>query len=141
MREIDMPSGNPMPLAERPMRGLSFEQLDAFTAESIRAEAVGTFSPELPEGKSVVAIDIGGDSLTASVKKVMAGKLYELESLVDLYGVKNGSHYMNQLEAIAAIADQQQLPVGISFCGRSWPVSRCKICAGPNSIGACNLYY
>lgn len=107
---------NVLPLMEMEIPALLPEQIDAFTPESIHAQSEGALEIKLPEGRSVIAVDIGGDSLTAASIKVVDGELQHT-LLADLSDVKDGQGYMAALEGIADFAEEEQLTIGLSYAG------------------------
>lgn len=107
---------NVRPLVEAEVPLLLQEQIDAFTPEAMRVENIGQLEISLPEGKSVIAVDIGGDSLTASQVTVNDGKL-EHHILVDLSDVKEGVGYIEALEGLREYSVETGLAIGMSYAG------------------------
>ena len=118
-----------IPLTEREVPGLVSEQLSKFTRESIGAKEAQPIEIALPEGQSVLSVDIGGDSLVAAVVSVINGRLERGRNVVNVVGSKLGRDYLRRLEWAASYAKQYRLPVGISFAG---PVAGSKPQHGEN---------
>jgi predicted NBD/HSP70 family sugar kinase len=116
-------------------------QLRRFTIESLQVRPVRFFSARdvldaMRAGDagdaggpgSVIAVDIGGDKLTASVFSVCGRDLRRTEDLIARHG-NGGAGYLDALREVSEIARRREMPVGISFAG---PTEGTRLLAGPN---------
>jgi predicted NBD/HSP70 family sugar kinase len=111
------------------------EQLRRFTKETLRARPVRPFDVQevlrrihLCEGMTVLAVDIGGDKITAADFSVLHGRV-ELSNHVLTVQGDNGVGYLAALREVADSAQRRGIPVGISFAG---PISGTRLNAAPN---------
>lgn len=110
-------------------------QLDLYTRESLHVQEVGAFDPgaavrklEASEGKEVIALDIGGDTIAVTRYEVQDGALTPVIEIVS-GPTKAGKNYLSVMEGAALSAQGDNLPVGISFAG---PTEGIRPIAGPN---------
>ena len=111
------------------------EQLRRFTKETLRARPVRPFDVQevlrrihLCKGMTVLAVDIGGDKITAADFSVLHGRV-ELSNHVLTVQGDNGVGYLAALREVADSAQRRGIPVGISFAG---PISGTRLNAAPN---------
>jgi predicted NBD/HSP70 family sugar kinase len=84
--------------------------------------------PTEETGKSVLAIDIGGDKLIAARYDLHDGRLERKFDIV-VRRDEGGSRYVGMLTKLADLAHRARLPVGISFAG---PTDGTRLVAAPN---------
>ena len=119
----------------RPNSSLVPEQLGGFTIGSIRGKRVRGFDPRsslgglrASEGERVIAVDIGGDKLSASYFTVRGGRVLWTAELLVRQG-DGGAGYLTALAELAELARREGVAVGISFAG---PVAGTRLLAAPN---------
>lgn len=122
-------------LNERAIPGLLTEQLERFTVESLRAKPVRRFSAHrvlddlrANDDRTVVAVDIGGDKITASFVAVHGTTVQRSGDVLSRRS-DGGAGYLDALREVADAASALRAPVGLSFAG---PVDGTRILAGPN---------
>jgi predicted NBD/HSP70 family sugar kinase len=111
------------------------EQLHRFTRSSVRAKHVHSFDAQRSLdclrdfcGRTVLAIDIGGDKISASYFTVGGGALHPSGDVLTKHG-DDGAGYLDALRELSDLARSADLPVGISFAG---PTNGTRIVAAPN---------
>lgn len=122
-------------LLDRPRPVFAPEQLSGFTIEGVRGKQVRSFDPRSSLGglrtsdhEKVIAVDIGGDKLSASYFAVRDGRVARTSDLVTCQG-DGGAGYLEALAKLAELAERESVAVGISFAG---PVAGTRLLAGPN---------
>lgn len=80
------------------------------------------------DGERAIAIDIGGDKLSASYFTVRDGRVTRTADLLTRQG-DGGAGYLEALAEVAALAAGEGVAVGISFAG---PVAGTRLLAAPN---------
>lgn len=103
--------------------------------ESLRAKPVRSFDARRSadrlrnhDGKTVIAVDIGGDKISASFFTVADGTLRSSGNILTRHG-DDGAGYLDALYELRELARSRNLPVGVSFAG---PTSGTRIIAAPN---------
>ncbi len=111
------------------------DQLRHFTRESVRGERVRPFDPHslladllANEGEKVIAVDIGGDKLSAAWFAARGGRVSLAANLLMRQG-DGGAGYLTALTQLAELARRAGAQVGISFAG---PVTGTRLLAAPN---------
>jgi predicted NBD/HSP70 family sugar kinase len=111
------------------------EQIQRFTTKSLRAKRVRSFDARRSleslrgqHGKTVLALDIGGDKISASYFTVDEGTLRPSGNILTRQG-DDGAGYLDSIRELRDLARIRELPVGISFAG---PTSGTRIVAAPN---------
>lgn len=111
------------------------DQLRGFTIEGVRGKQARSFDPrsslvglQASDGENVIAVDIGGDKLSASYFAVHDGRLSRTSDLLTCQG-DGGAGYLKALAQLAELARREAVAVGISFAG---PVTGTRLLAGPN---------
>jgi predicted NBD/HSP70 family sugar kinase len=111
------------------------EQIQRFTRQSLGAKRVRSFDARRSldslrghHGKTVLAVDIGGDKISASYFTVDEGILRPAGNILTQHG-DDGAGYLDAIRELRDIARTRNLPVGISFAG---PTSGTRIVAAPN---------
>src|SRR5260370_10545474 len=122
-------------LGSRAIPALRPEQVRRFTPGSLRAKPVRRFDLEevlsglhALEGRTVLALDIGGDKIAASYYLICGGAIRDAGNVLTRYG-NGGSGYLDALIQLAELLSQRMIPVGISF---AWPIDGTRIIACPN---------
>jgi predicted NBD/HSP70 family sugar kinase len=122
-------------LCELPIPGLLPDQLREFTIESLRAKRVRHFNPHAllsglraSDGEKIIAVDIGGDKLSACYFIIRGGTVARAEEVLTCQA-DAGAGYLAALVAVSERARREALPVGISFAG---PVDGTRLVAAPN---------
>ena len=80
------------------------------------------------DGNEVIAVDIGGDKLTASYFTIRDGGVQRARDVLDRQG-DGGGGYLGALLEVSELALREKIPVGISFAG---PTDGTRLVAGPN---------
>jgi predicted NBD/HSP70 family sugar kinase len=111
------------------------EQLQGFTIHSLRAKRVRRFDPlgslvglRAANGKTIMAIDIGGGELSAAYFVVRDGDVRRTADIVAL-ARDGGMGFLTALRQLSELAKRDRLPVGVSVAG---PVDGTRLLAGPN---------
>jgi predicted NBD/HSP70 family sugar kinase len=111
------------------------EQVQRFTLETLRARSVRRFSARLAvevlqasTGKKLLALDIGGDKLSASYFRVRDGGMAHVGNEFSRHG-DGGVGYLQMLRDLSEDAQRECIPVGISFAG---PTEGTRLIAAPN---------
>lgn len=122
-------------LDEHSVPALLQEQVRRFTAESLRAKPVRPFDArsvidvlQATEGRSVLAVDIGGDKIAFSLFEVRDKAVRETGNVFVRKG-NGGEGYVDVLRQVSKLASLRHVPVGISFAG---PTDGTRPVAGPN---------
>jgi predicted NBD/HSP70 family sugar kinase len=122
-------------LCDLPVPGLLPEQLREFTIEGLRAKRVRSFNAHASltglrarDGERVIAVDIGGDKLSASYFAVRGGAVKRAGDLLS-WQADDGAGYLAALVALSERARREAVRVGISFAG---PVDGTRLIAAPN---------
>jgi predicted NBD/HSP70 family sugar kinase len=122
-------------LCELPIPGLLPDQLREFTIEGLRAKRVRRFSPQAllsglraSDGGKIIAVDIGGDKLSACYFIIRGGTVTRAEDVLTCQA-DAGTGYLAALLAVSERARRESVPVGISFAG---PVDGTRLVAAPN---------
>lgn len=122
-------------LNHRPVPPLLPEQLSRFTAEKMQARPVRDFDPHAAladlraaDGKAVIAVDIGGDKLTAAFFTIARGTIRRTRDVLSRQG-HGGAGYLSALLELGEIARREMIPVGVSFAG---PTEGARLIDGPN---------
>ncbi len=115
--------------------GLLPDQLREFTIESLRARHVRRFHPHASlsglrasDGGKIIAVDIGGDKLSACYFVVRGGTVKRAGDILSCQA-DDGAGYLAALVALSERARREALPVGISFAG---PADGTRLVAAPN---------
>lgn len=110
------------PLTQHEIPTLNESQLALFSPESIHASPVTTFDPlasskrlEELEGARVIAADFGADKGVTQLFIIRDGQLVPDDTYTDYVQGDHGNGYLASLEKTAAYAQQNNLPVGISW--------------------------
>src|ERR1700733_1991269 len=110
-------------LCELPIPELLPDQLRAFTIDSLRAKRVRHFNPHTllselraSDGGKIIAVDIGGDKLSACYFMIRSGTVTRAEELLTCRA-DAGTGYLAALLAVSERARREAVPVGISFAG------------------------
>jgi predicted NBD/HSP70 family sugar kinase len=118
-----------------PIPGLLPDQLREFTMESLRAKRVRHFNPHAllsglraSDGGKIIAVDIGGDKLSACYFAVRGGTVKRAGDVLSCQA-DAGTGYLAALVAVSERARREAVPVGISFAG---PVDGTRLVAAPN---------
>lgn len=121
-----------------PVPGLLPEQLREFTIEGLRAKRVRYFNAHASltslrarDGERVIAVDIGGDKLSASYFTVGGGAVKRAGDPLSCQA-DDGAGYLAALAALSERARREAVRVGISFAG---PVRGTRLIAAPNLPG------
>lgn len=127
-----------MLLNHRPVPPLLPEQVIRFTAETLHAKPVRDFDPRAAlaalraaDKKAVIAVDIGGDKLTATFFTVTDGAVRRTREVLSRQGY-GGAGYLSALLDVQETAVRKMVPVGVSFAG---PTEGTRLIAGPNLPG------
>jgi predicted NBD/HSP70 family sugar kinase len=122
-------------LPDMPRPVFAPEQLSGFTIEGVRGKRVRSFDPRsslgglrASDGEKAIAVDIGGDKLSASYFAVRDGRVSRTSDLLACQG-DGGAGYLKALTELADLARREAVAVGISFAG---PVTGTRLLAGPN---------
>jgi predicted NBD/HSP70 family sugar kinase len=122
-------------LNHRPVPPLLPEQVSRFTAETLQAKPVRDFDPRAAlaalraaDKKTVIAVDIGGDKLTATFFAVTDGAVRRTREVLNRQG-HGGAGYLSALLELRETARREMVPVGVSFAG---PTEGTRLIAGPN---------
>jgi predicted NBD/HSP70 family sugar kinase len=122
-------------LNANPVPALHREQVRRFTIQSLRARPARRFSAvdilddlRANGGKTVIAVDIGGDKITASFFDIRDAGLRRGDEIVSLRS-NGGAGYLDALRGVSEIARSTNSRVGISFAG---PSDGTRLIAGPN---------
>lgn len=122
-------------LNQRAVPALLPEQLRRFTAKALQARSVRRFDArevlaglQARDGSAVLAVDIGGDKLSASYFSVREGDVHRVSDVLTRQG-DDGVGYLDALREVGEFARRERLPVGISFAG---PTEGTRLLAGPN---------
>jgi predicted NBD/HSP70 family sugar kinase len=122
-------------LHDLPVPGLLPEQLEKFTIKNLRAKQVRHFDAHeslsdlrANGGGKIIAVDIGGDKLSASFFVVRAGRMERTEDVLSCQA-DGGAGYLAALVQLSELARREAVPVGISFAG---PVDGTRLIAAPN---------
>ena len=93
------------------------EQVKRFTMESLRAKPVRSFDARRSlgrlrnhDGKTVIAVDIGGDKISASFFTVGDGILRSSSNILTRHG-DDGAGYLDALHELRELARTRNLPV------------------------------
>jgi predicted NBD/HSP70 family sugar kinase len=122
-------------LNQRPVLSLLPQQLRKFTTETLQVKPVRAFNPHtalaalsVTDNKSVIAVDIGGDKITASFFTITDDAIQRTLEVLNRqsYG---GAGYLSALLEVRGIALREKVPVGVSFAG---PTMGTRLIAGPN---------
>jgi hypothetical protein len=110
------------------------DQLESFTMASVRAKRVRSFDARRSldglrgfQGRTVLAVDIGGDKISASYCTVGDSALHPSGTVLTRHG-DEGAGYLDALRELNGLARTGAIPVGISFAG---PTSGTRILAAP----------
>lgn len=122
-------------LNHRPTPPLLLEQVRRFTTEALGAKPVRDFDPQAAlaalraaDNKAVIAVDIGGDKLTASFFTVLDGTIRRTREVLN-HQSHGGAGYLSALLKVRETALREMVPIGISFAG---PTDHARLIAGPN---------
>lgn len=122
-------------LNHRPVPPLLPEQLSRFTPEKLQAKPVRDFDPRTAlaglraaDKKAVIAVDIGGDKLTATFFSITDGTVRRTRDVLNRQGY-GGAGYLSALLELRETARHEMVPVGVSFAG---PTEGTRLIAGPN---------
>lgn len=122
-------------LRDLPVPGLLPEQLRFFTLKSLRAKRVRNFNVRMSlrslqagDGQKIIAIDIGGDKLSASYFVVRDGSVEYVREVASCQA-DGGAGYLATLVELSERARTEATPVGISFAG---PLDGTRLAAAPN---------
>lgn len=93
------------------------EQIALYQTEHLLTQDVCRFDPEqaidrLRESRDVMAIDIGGDKIRSAIYSIREGRF--TQETEEVFQSRRGVGYLPVLERLAAHADANDLPVGIS---------------------------
>jgi predicted NBD/HSP70 family sugar kinase len=123
-------------LRDLPNPGLLPEQLRGFTLESMRIKRIGYFNAHASlgelrasAGEKIIAVDIGGDKLSASYFMVRDGIVERAEGDLMSCRADGGSGYLASPVELSQRSRREAVPVGISFAG---PVDGTRLIAAPN---------
>jgi predicted NBD/HSP70 family sugar kinase len=118
-----------------PIPAIRPEQVERFTRETLRAHPVRRFSArravevlQASEGKKFLALDIGGDKISASYFRVRDGDIVHAGNEFSRHA-NGGTGYLQMLRDIGEDVQRESIPVGISFAG---PTEGTRLIAGPN---------
>lgn len=135
MQRTGVPLLNDRLLNQHPIPALLPEQLQRFTAQTLQTKPVRDFDPRVAlaalrsaNDKAVIAVDIGGDKLTASLFTVTDGAIRRDREVLN-YQSYDGAGYLSALLKVRETALREMVPVGISFAG---PTDDARLIAGPN---------
>ena len=110
------------PITDAPVPALYETQLARFTQDSIHAEEITDFDPELAaeilkskEGSRVIGADFGGDKGMTQLYVIRDGQLQVDETYKDYVQSTHGDGYLESLEKTARFATEHNIPVGISW--------------------------
>lgn len=122
-------------LADLPVPMLNDSQLSRFTFESLRAAKTREFDPRTTlaalhaaDGIRVLAIDIGGDKMTAGAYVASQDNLVP-DGAPLVKGGSGGAGYLDLLTDICRTARRDRVPVGVSYAG---PTEGSKVLDGVN---------
>jgi predicted NBD/HSP70 family sugar kinase len=122
-------------LHDLPVPDLLPEQLQKFTIKNLRAKRVRHFNAHeslsdlrANDGGKIIAVDIGGDKLSASYFIVRAGRVEHAKDVLSCQA-DGGAGYLAALVELSERASREAVPVGISFAG---PVDGTRLIAAPN---------
>lgn len=111
---------------EKSINPIPVSQLNKFhDITSIDAHRIGEFSPSalarklsLKTGSKVLGIDLGGGSARGGVYQIEAdGSLALTGDFSEATEAENGAGFLAQLERLSLYAEQQNIPVGMSYGG------------------------
>lgn len=93
------------------------EQIALYQTEHLLTQDVCRFDPEqvvdrLRESRDVMAIDIGGDKIRSAIYSIREGRF--TQGSEEIFQSRRGAGYLTVLERLAAHAEANDLPVGIS---------------------------
>ena len=135
MQRTGVPLFNDRLLNQHPIPALLPEQLQRFTDQTLQTKPVRDFDPRVAlaalraaNDKAVIAVDIGGDKLTASLFTVTDGAIRRDREVLN-YHSYDGAGYLSALLKVRETALREMVPVGISFAG---PTDDARLIAGPN---------
>lgn len=122
-------------LADLPVPQLNDSQMSRFILKSLRATKTREFDPRATlaalrsaDGTRVMAIDIGGDKMTAGTYVVSEGKLVP-DGLPLVKGGSGGAGYLDLLTEMCRRARSDRMRVGVSYAG---PTEGSKVLDGVN---------
>lgn len=122
-------------LRDLPVPGLLHEQLQRFTLRSLRTKHVRHFDAHASldglgasDGQRIIAVDIGGDKLSACYFTVRNGAVERMTEALACRG-DDGVGYLAALAELSERARREAVPVGVSFAG---PVDGTRLLAAPN---------
>lgn len=126
----------PISLRDLPNPGLVPEQLGEFTLENMRVKRTGHFGAQASlgelrasAGEKIIAVDMGGDKLSASYFTVCDGMVERAPDDLLSCQADEGAGYLAALAELSERARREAVPVGISFAG---PVDGTRLVAAPN---------
>lgn len=122
-------------LADLPVPHLNDAQIARFTLESLRATRTREFDPRATlaalhtaDGTRVMAVDIGGDKMTAGMYVASQGDLVP-DGAPLVKGGSGGAGYLDLLTDVCRIARNDRVRVGVSYAG---PTAGSKVLDGVN---------
>lgn len=122
-------------LADLPVPRLNDSQMSRFALKSLRATKTREFDPRATlaalhsaDGTRVMAIDIGGDKMTAGTYVASDGKLVS-DGVPLVKGGSGGAGYLDLLTEMCRRARSDRMRVGVSYAG---PTEGSKVLDGVN---------